>query len=249
MEPRKFLRLNMVLASFQSQAVCIIHKMVGRGLFIFVLLGLALAQSPEVRVTVDRNAGKDATREFKFKNVPSPAKDDAGSHATIKLIVGRADPNSAPLSALNDGRLPESEDEPAANFFFNAGGDGGRLLFDLGSTLEIAQVNTYSWHSGSRAPQLYNLFASDGSGAGFNPEPDGRTDPATCGWKLIATVDTRPKGGEPGGQYGVSVSSAIAGGSLGKFRYVLFDVVPTEADDPWGNTFFSEIDIVEKPYH
>jgi hypothetical protein len=37
------------------------------------------------------------------------------------------------------------------------------------------------------------------------------------------------------------VSIADAGGMLGKFRYLLFDVVPTETDDPWGNTFFSEI--------
>ncbi len=86
---------------------------------------------------------------------------------------------------------------------------------------------------------MAGLFASDGSDPKFNPEPDSRTDPASCGWKLIATVDTRPKQGDPGGQYGVSI--ADSSGALGKFRYLLFDVVPTETDDPWGNTFFSEI--------
>lgn len=73
---------------------------------------------------------------------------------------------------------------------------------------------------------------------------DDHTDPAKCGWKLLATVDTRPKDGKPGGQYGVSITGSS--GALGKFRYLLFDVVPTETDDPWGNTFFSEIDVLQK---
>src|SRR5579864_5219770 len=67
--------------------------------------------------------------------------------------------------------------------------------------------------------------------------------PATCGWKLIATVDTRPKHGDSGGQYGVSISDSS--GTLGKFRYLLFDSIPSEDDDPWGSTFFSEINVVE----
>src|SRR2546430_1701971 len=78
----------------------------------------------------------------------------------------------------------------------------------------------------------------------FNLEPDAKTDPTSCGWKLIASVDTRPKQGASGGQYGVSITDAS--GSLGKFRYLLFDAVPTESDDAWGNTFFSEIDVVAK---
>jgi len=77
---------------------------------------------------------------------------------------------------------------------------------------------------------VYNLFASDGTDPKFDAAPNAKTDPATCGWKLITTVDTRPAQGEVGGQYGVSV--ADASGSLGKFRYLLFDTVPTESDDP-----------------
>ncbi len=204
-----------------------------------VCLAWAFQASPQIKVVVERNTGKDATPQFKFRTVPSPSKDNAAARAKVKLVLGQRDPGGADLSALNDGVLPVDEDQPAANFFFNAGGYGGRFRFDFGATIEIAQVNTYSWHSSSRGPQLYNLFASDGSDPKFNPEPDSRTDPASCGWKLIATVDTRPKQGDPGGQYGVSI--ADSSGALGKFRYLLFDVVPTETDDPWGNTFFSEI--------
>jgi len=221
-----------------------IHNMTRAGFVIAAALTAALAASPEVKVTVERNTGKDATPEFKFKNVPSPVKDDAAAHAKLKLVLGQRDPNGPDLSALTDGGLPADEDQPAAHFFFNAGSYGGRFLMDFGTTIEIAQVNSYSWHSGSRAPQLYNVFGSDGTDPKFNAEPDSRTDPATCGWKLIATVDTRPKQGDPGGQYGVSITDSS--GALGKFHYLLFDVVPTETDDPWGNTFFSEIDVVRK---
>jgi hypothetical protein len=211
---------------------------------IVVLLMLATVASSQVKVTVDRNTGRAATRDFKFKSVSSPAKDHAAAHARLSLVVGQRDPNGAGLNALTDGLLPASEDDPAANFFFNADTDGGRFLMDLGGVIEVSQVNTYSWHSESRAPQVYNLYASDGSDPKFNPRPDANTDPSACGWKLIATVDTRPKQGEVGGQYGVSIADST--GALGKYRYLLFDCVETETDDPWGNTFYSEIDVVAK---
>jgi len=209
-----------------------------------VLLSMALRASAQVKVTVDHNTGSNATPDFKFKNVPSPAKDDAATQAKLKLVVGAKDDNGADLSALTDGLLPTEQDQPAANFFFNAGSDGGRFLMDLGAAIEIAQVNSYSWHPDTRGPQIYALFGSDGTTAKFNLEPDAKTDPTSCGWKLIASVDTRPKQGDSGGQYGVSITDAS--GSLGKFRYLLFDAVPTESDDAWGNTFFSEIDVIAK---
>lgn len=220
-----------------------IHIMRLAGL-IGLAIGLTISASAAVKITTDHNTGNNATAEFKFKRVPSPVKNDAGRNAKLKAIVGQADPSSGGLNALIDGALPEDDDQPHANFFFNAGSDGGRILMDLGGAVDISQVNTYSWHSDTRAPQVYNLFASDGSAPGFNPEPDAKTDPASCGWKLIATVDTRPQEGDSGGQYGVSITDS--GGSLGKFRYLLFDSIPSEDDDPWGNTFFSEIDVIAK---
>jgi len=209
-----------------------------------LLLSCTPDASPQVKVTVDRNTGPDATRDFKFKRVPSPAKDDVAAKAKMTLVVGKQDPNGPGLRALNDGVLPAGEDQPGANFFFDSDTDGGRFLIDLGSTIEIAQVNSYSWHPGSRGPQVYNLYASDGADPNFNAAPDAKTDPRAVGWKLVAGVDTRPKQGEEGGQYGVSITDTR--GSLGKYRYLLFDCVPTESDDPWGNTFYSEIDVVAK---
>jgi len=40
------------------------------------------------------------------------------------------------------------------------------------------------------------------------------------------------------------VSIADVTRKLGKFRYLLFDSIPTEYDDPWGNTFFSEVNVI-----
>ena len=119
-------------------------------------------------------------------------------------------------------------------------GDGSRWI--CAETNAIAQVNTYSWHPNTRAPQVYKLYGSDGSGDSFKARPTRPTDPESCGWKLMARVDTRPKAGEPGGQYGVSISDSR--GTLGKYRYLLFDCSATETNDAFGNTFYSEVDVI-----
>jgi hypothetical protein len=46
-----------------------------------------------------------------------------------------------------------------------------------------------------------------------------------------------------GGQYGVSIYDSA--GVFGKFRYFLFVASRTEKDDDFGNTFFSELDIID----
>jgi hypothetical protein len=198
----------------------------------------------EVKVVVDGNVGARATPQFKFEHIPSPARNDAGAGAKLALVVGDSDGSSSPLSVLTDGNLPSSEDQPSANFFFAAGADGGRILVDLGQVMDVGAVNTYSWHPSTRGPQVYNLYASDGNDPMFTPKPGEDTHPVSCGWRLIAKVDTRPEQGEGGGQYGVNITDTS--GTLGKFRYLLFDSVPTEVNDLFGNTFFSEVDVVTK---
>jgi len=201
-----------------------------------ILLLLLLAPG----VVFDHNSSSVANREFKFKNVASPSKDDAAAHAKLTLIDGELDGGSAELAALTDGRLPRDEDEPGSNVYFRAGSSGGRFRMDFGTAIKIAQVNTYSWHPSSRGPQLYKLYAADGSDPKFNLDPKRGVDPASSGWKLIALVSTLPDTGEMGGQYSASVSD------LGKHRYLLFDVYVTELYDNWGNTFYSEIDVIRK---
>ncbi len=180
---------------------------------------------------------------FAFPGIPAPANNDAATSAKFQLVDGQRDPNGGDLAILHDGRVPTSGDQPAQNFFFRAGTAGGRIRIDLGRVISIKQVSSYSWHDGPRASQVYTLYAADGTAEGFHGEPKTGTDPAKAGWKQIATVDTRPKAGDAAGQHGVTISDRD--GVIGQFRYLLFDIVRTEDRDNFGNTFYSEIDVID----
>ena len=201
---------------------------------------LATAARAGVSVNTDRNA---MGAGFSFKNVPLPANNDAATLARFRLVDGMGDGNAGSLDALHDGRVPSGEDQPSKNFFFQSGSDGGRLLVDLGRTISVERICSYSWHTGDRAPQVYSVYAADGCAAEFKLEPKRGADPATCGWKALARVDTRPAKEDWGGQYGVSI--AADSGALGSFRYVLFEIFRTESRDTFGNTFYSEIDVID----
>jgi len=205
----------------------------------------SLAIHAQTKVTIDHNTGAAINPEFKFKSVPSPSRDDAATKTRVLMVDGDADGNSAGVDALVDGVLPTSDDQPRRNFFITAGSGGARLLIDLGRVIEVAQVNSYSWHPNSRAPQVYRVWASDGSDARFIAEPKANIDPRTVGWRVLATVDTRSDDADKdGGQFGVSITDL--GGRLGRFQYLLFDCYVTEVADNFGNTFYSEIDVVAK---
>ena len=192
------------------------------------------------QVTFDHNPNSVANREFKFRNIASPSNDDAAANAKLTLIDGDLDQSSGTLATLVDGRVPQDDDEPGGNVFFRAGSTGGRFRMDFTMPIDIARINSYSWHPNSRGPQLYKVYGADGSEPNFNLDPKRGVDPASCGWKLIALVSTLPDKGEDGGQYAASVSD------VGKYRYLLFDCYVTELYDNWGNTFYSEIDVISK---
>lgn len=210
-------------------AVCLLSALVSRG---------------GIKIVIDQNGTEAATPRYTFKNVPAPSRNDAATKATFVLVDGVRDGNSGELHKLNDGKLPEEADEPGENFFFDAGTEGGRLLVDLQGVIALKQVNSYSWHPGSRGPQVYTLYASDGQTARFNAQPKHGLDPEKCGWRVIAKVDTRVEHGLAGGQYGVSISDSS--GTMGKYRYLLFAISRTETQDAFGNTFYSEIDVVDR---
>ncbi|MBU6399744.1 MAG: hypothetical protein KGS61_05450 [Verrucomicrobia bacterium] len=217
----------------------------GLRLGILVLLAGSVVGFSEVRVVVEHHEPAEVSADFTFKTTARPSAGDASAKADFTIVEGR--PGAARgdhLDKLHDGRLPDDEDDPVENFFFADGTDGGRLLVDLGKAMAVKAVNTYSWHPSTRAPQVYSLYASAGQGDRFDAQPSRPIDPVACGWTLIAQVDTRPKSGEVGGQYGASVSDTQ--GSLGTYRYLLFDIRRTETTDPFGNTFYSEIDVIDR---
>ncbi len=211
------------------------------GIAIFLAGGSPALAVPTVVTGYNNN--DEASPAFAFSKVPPPSKGDAAEKAVFQVITGERDRNGGDTAVLHDGRLPAEADEPGANFFFRAGTAGGWLRVDLGRVIEIKRIASYSWHPGSRGPQVYTLYASDGLASGFELQPLREARPDQRGWQTIAAVDTRGKGKEPGGQYGVSI--APAEGTLGKFRYLLFDIARTADADPFAHTFYSEIDVIE----
>jgi len=201
---------------------------------------LAAAPSLPAAAEVSKGFGPSDSG-FKLGPVLPPALDDAGAKATFSIIDGAKDGNSPDLGVLNDGKVPAGEDQPSANFFF--GGDGGRIGVDLGDVISVKSVATYSWHREGRGPQVYKLYAADGKAKNFNATPKKGTDPKTCGWTLLAEVDTRPKSGHGGGQHAAEVSNKNRK-PLGLYRHLLFDIAPT-SDQGSANTFFSEIDVLD----
>jgi hypothetical protein len=194
----------------------------------------------DAHVMFEHNPNSVATREFKFRNIASPSKNDAAATTKMTLIDGNLDGSSGSLATLIDGRVPQDEDEPGGNVFFRAGSTGGRFRMDFTAPVDIDRINSYSWHPNSRGPQLYKVYGADGSESNLNLDPKRGVDPASCGWKLIALVSTLPEKGDDGGQYAASITD------VGKHRYLLFDVYVTELYDNWGNTFYSEIDVIRK---
>jgi hypothetical protein len=209
-----------------------------------IILCLLAPIFAESRVEFEHIPNRAADPKFKFKNLPSPSSTDAATKAKLTIIDGVLDGGSGQLSVLTDGLLPQNEDDPGGNLYFNAGTMGGRFLMDFQEPIDVAQVISYSWHPGSRGPQLYKLYGAVGTEPNFNMGPKRGVDPVTQGWKFIATVSTIPKEGEDGGQYAAQVSDSS--GSLGKFRFLLFDCYVTELNDDWGNTFYSEVDVIER---
>src|ERR1700722_15831978 len=123
----------------------------------FLLLSVSVSRG-EIKVVIEQNDTATATPGFTFKNVPSPSRNDAATQATFVLVDGAPGDKGGKLECLHDGKLPTEEDNPTENFRFAPGTDGGRLLVDLQGVITLAQVNTYSWHPGSRGPQVYTLY-------------------------------------------------------------------------------------------
>jgi hypothetical protein len=134
-------------------------------------------------------------------------------------------------------------DSPRESIFFQ-NQSWGRLLVDLGREVDVAVINSYSWHQHraveehrERARQRYTVFGWAGNGS-----PDLKMAPEQPGWIRIARVNTdrffkvhdrldRPA------QQAVSITSAD--GQLGEYRFLLFEV--------FGYTLFGEIDVHAVP--
>jgi hypothetical protein len=148
---------------------------------------------------------------------------------------GDADPGAMAraLAKLTDGEGAASADDRARSVWFerykrkDKQVDDGRFLVDLKRAVDVTRVHTYTWHSGTRAVQQYELYGSDGEQA-----PDAAAeDPEKAGWAPVARVDSGRLGAGD-----LHVVAVAKDGGIGRFRHLLFVVAR-------GGAWFSEIDV------
>lgn len=132
------------------------------------------------------------------------------------------------LSRLFSKDVQGNDDDTAHSVWADNG--EARWLVDLQKPIEIARINTYSWHKAERAPQQFVLWASSADKA-----PDATTkDLTAAGWRRIAAVDTKALG--DGGKHGSSVLGL--GGAITSARWLLWQHAERKA-----GTFVGRIDV------
>jgi len=211
----------------------------------------------QVMVRIERG---DSTAAFRFPTIEPPSSNDyadqLNGRASIRVVRGelvtKTAVSSGPAEILLNGRGQPAQDSPRNSVFFD-NEISGALLMDLGELVLIEKINTYSWHQAKlaenrvRAVQKYILYGYDGE---IPPSIDGSFEAA--GWTPIARVNSddffrvmqpidRPA------QQACSITGAQ--GTIGRYRYLLWFVEPTQAIDPryYNNTFYSEFDVYAKP--
>jgi hypothetical protein len=217
--------------------------------------GDALCVEPGERQIMTRIESGDGTAAFRFPTIEPPSREDyadqSRGRATIRVLRGKLKTGtgrSGPVSVLLDGRGQSHEDSPEESAFF-PDKETGSFLLDLGRAVWITKINTYSWHQNTtykaqrhRAVQKYTLYGS----ASDNPATDGVL--TELGWVRLARVNSddffrvadpldRPA------QQACSITAAR--GSIGRYRYLLWEVQPTGG---WmtkitNNTFYGEFDV------
>lgn len=218
--------------------------------------------SGRVMVRVERG---DETPAFHFPSIEPPSDRDYADarqkHALIRIGSGTLNPDSlkhpqsgsGPVEVLVDGHGQSFEDAPLESVYFINETEGS-LLLDLGKSVAISKINTYSWHQNRsendnrlRAQQQYLLY---GSAAEIAPRLGG--SPETAGWELIARVNTddyfavssrldRPA------QQACSISSPK--GTLGRYRHLRWDIKGSKRPDfrAVNHTLYGEFDVYATP--
>lgn len=209
-----------------------------------VLLAAACCACPAFpAVTVDSER-LDDRGEWAFKTILRPSRSDAARESKIFVTGSEKEMSSLSLDGLHNGVLPWRGINKRDFFSFsNFDPKDGRIVMDLGRSMPIVAVASYSWQEkfnhldGTRSPQVYTLY---GSAAAKLDTGDLST------WTRIAEVDTRQNGW--GGQHGAVVREG-GGGVLGIYRWLLWDVrhvrqgqAPNQTPN-LGNTWYTEFDV------
>ncbi|VGO18370.1 Ig-like domain-containing protein [Pontiella sulfatireligans] len=151
-----------------------------------------------------------------------------GNGVTISCVAGT--PAGAGLSILVDGAAQPSVSHTASSLWFSDAGPN-RLVMEFSETVQVGEVNTYSWY----ANQKYDFYYSNAESLpdATSAAADG-TALVSNGWMLITSVDA----GVPATQTNqVSVNTLNSFGEpLVEARWLLWDIQHEE-------TFYGEMDV------
>lgn len=186
------------------------------------------------------NVGTGQISSSPFTTIPNLRTNDyvdlaAGHGVSVTVLNGALESGSGAASRLINGFWPTTSDDPANNVFFQ-NSNSGMFLFNLNGLVDTTEVNTYSRHTLDRTPQRYTLYGSDSLLA-----PSATGNLAANGWQPIADVNMRSQFESFNGIAGANIRNSV--GSLGAYRFLLFDIHGVGSDGALG-TFYSEIDVI-----
>lgn len=191
--------------------------------------GNEVAQAPSEKPVVEIDRVEDNWERLKMGG---PWRTDFLNRTKGAKIVAIKDPSkpsvvSAPLTKLMDGGGSKRHNDDENTEFIN---DKGYFLVDLTVAKDLRQIDTYSWETNVRAPQVYRVYGASG-----DQWPEIAPNIAK-GWTAIADVNTEALGA--GGMHGASIHRN--GAALGNFRWLLFEVTaPSKQKE---GTLFCELD-------
>jgi len=192
--------------------------------------GNEVAQAPSEKPIVDIDRVEDNWERLKMGG---PWRTDFLNRTKGARIVAIKDPTKPgpmlpPLTKLMDGGGSKRHNDDENTEFLN---DKGFFLVDLTAAKDVRQIDTFSWETNVRAPQVYRVYGASGAEwPAITPSPAGA-------WKVIADVNTEALGA--GGMHGASIHRN--GAALGNFRWLLFELTPPSKQKE--GTLFSEFDV------
>lgn len=159
---------------------------------------------------------------------------DDGGFRTLRPTGGTPVPTSSratandPPSILTDGALGQGYGP-----VFQNGIRDGAYRVDLGSIRSVTGISSWSFNmNGNRGPQRVTLFGSDAEqDPGWNLSDRKRYTP-------LSTLDTT---GSACGDFQAVSMQAAKGGTLGRFRWIVWSVAPVTAGGE--NTAFRELSV------
>lgn len=189
-------------------------------------VGIVRGQQPQtLRVESYVHCVAETVADRDFRILPLASASDV---VAIKRIATRPDTRNEPPAVLHDGQIAENYGPVFGNDVI-----GGEYKVDLGATIEVAEVNTWSYHQdGKRGAQRFVLFGSTAAeDPGWNARdatkftPIAEADTTSLAMRRFLATSVRRGDGRP----------------LGAFRWLVWVVHPVTGIDE--NTAYQEFQI------